>query len=90
MCVCCGLKGTIMALDLCDGHKSPHFNLYGKRNGKLVLFTRDHIQPKSKGGQDSQKNYQTMCETCNKKKRDRVLTVEQLQAEVFGKRRGIA
>lgn len=86
-CVCCGLTGTIMGLDLCDGHKNPHFNLYAKRNGKLILFTRDHILPRSKGGEDGQKNYQTMCENCNKRKRDRVLTVEQLRAELFGKKK---
>jgi hypothetical protein len=46
--------------------ESPHANLYGVgRDGKLVLFTKDHIQPKSKGGSNNLWNLQTMCETCN-------------------------
>jgi 5-methylcytosine-specific restriction endonuclease McrA len=74
-----------MGLDIHKGHKNPHFNLYGKKDDKLILFTRDHILPKSKGGEDSQKNYQTMCEVCNMKKRNRDITVEQLQQEILGK-----
>lgn len=81
-CVCCNLLGTQMILDLHRGHAQPHFNLYGVRNGKLVLFTRDHILPKSKGGANNITNYQTMCERCNKKKKNREITVKQLRCEL--------
>ena len=33
-------------------------------------MTKDHIIPRSKGGPDCIENFQTMCEECNKKKRD--------------------
>ena len=33
-------------------------------------MTKDHIVPKSKGGPDCIENFQTMCEECNKKKKN--------------------
>jgi hypothetical protein len=65
VCVSCGMLGTKMVLDINPGDQSPHFNLYGEENGRLVLMTKDHIVPKSKGGQDALENYQTMCCICN-------------------------
>lgn len=64
-CVSCGIEGTKMILDLNPGDQSPHFNLYAIENGRLVLMTKDHIIPKSKGGQDIFENYATMCAICN-------------------------
>lgn len=51
----------------------PHFNLYhvGKHNG-LILMTKDHILPKSKGGRDHIDNLQTMCVNCNVSKSDTI------------------
>jgi hypothetical protein len=46
----------------------PHFNLYAEREGELVQMTKDHKQPKSKGGADHIDNMQTMCCTCNELK----------------------
>lgn len=83
ICVCCGLKGTLMGLDIHKGHVVPHFNLYGKRNGKLVLFTRDHIHAKSKGGKNNISNYQTMCTRCNSRKQNRDISVEELREEIL-------
>ena len=42
--------------------------MYGVKNGEEVLFTKDHIIPKSKGGKNHISNYQTMCEPCNSEK----------------------
>jgi 5-methylcytosine-specific restriction endonuclease McrA len=39
-------------------------------NGQLVMMTKDHIIPSSKGGADTQDNLQTMCNHCNSKKSD--------------------
>ena len=65
VCACCGLVGVKFLLELpCDAH-SPHFNFYGVKNGKLIMMTRDHIIPKSKGGQETLENMQTMCVTDN-------------------------
>jgi hypothetical protein len=70
-CSCCGLKGQYFALEKAKNSKSYHFNLYGvDENGNEVLFTKDHIVPKSKGGENDVSNYQTMCEVCNFKKAD--------------------
>jgi 5-methylcytosine-specific restriction endonuclease McrA len=78
-CAACSLEGTKMILDLNPGDNSPHFNLYGEEKGKLVLMTKDHIIPKSKGGQDVLSNYQTSCFLCNNLKADYDLTYDQVR-----------
>lgn len=65
VCVKCKLEGTFFAKEQTAGETSYHFNLYGIRDGEEILFTKDHIIPKSKGGPDKYTNYDTMCETCN-------------------------
>jgi len=46
-----------------------HMQLYGENDGgDLILFTRDHIKPKSKGGPDRVSNLQIMCLYCNVRK----------------------
>lgn len=72
-CVSCGLNATYFKLQTDVGNEkiSPnrsHFNLYGIKDGKEILFTKDHIVPRSKGGRNSYKNYQTMCVECNQRK----------------------
>jgi len=74
-CVECGLEGSIFLLQRGKGekkqHEPPHLNLYGKDlTGNLVLMTKDHIIPKSKGGHGCLSNLQTMCTICNCKKGD--------------------
>lgn len=69
-CIHCGLQASFFALET-SGKKIMryHLNLYGyDKNGKEVLFTKDHILPKSKGGKNHLSNYQTMCVHCNNKK----------------------
>lgn len=72
-CVCCGLQAKYYKLQKQTHAKYFHFNLYGVKDGNEVLFTKDHITPKSKGGKNSLDNYQVMCATCNQKKGDKVL-----------------
>lgn len=68
-CVCCGIEGKYFAKEKVFRDKSYHLNLYAiDENGKEVLMTKDHILPKSKGGQDHVDNYQPMCVRCNKAK----------------------
>jgi 5-methylcytosine-specific restriction endonuclease McrA len=75
-CVACGLKGTKMLLEHHPADKSPHFNLYGEEDGKLILLTKDHILAKSCGGEDRHSNYQTMCIICNNLKGHANLTLD--------------
>lgn len=73
-CVCCGMKATYFALERCFGAPEsmrPHLNLWGvNAQGEEVLFTRDHIRPRSRGGEDTLANSQTMCGPCNWAKKD--------------------
>ena len=85
-CVCCGLEGKYLALEQCrckDEESLFHFNMYGIRDGKEVLFTKDHIVPKSRGGKNTLSNYQTMCVRCNAEKGSRDISLKQLQNEVL-------
>jgi hypothetical protein len=78
-CVSCNLAGTKMILDINPGDQSPHFNLYGEENGRLVLMTKDHILAKSKGGTDELSNYQTCCAVCNNLKGAYDVTYQQVE-----------
>lgn len=77
VCITCGLEATHFGL---EGFKSDtkkggpfHFNLYGWRDGREVMFTKDHILPKSEGGQDIIENMQTMCSECNCEKGNKII-----------------
>lgn len=86
VCVCCGLEGKYLALEQCkckDEESLFHFNMYGLKDGKEVMFTKDHIIPKSKGGPNTLDNYQTMCIRCNAEKGNRDISIEQLRREIF-------
>jgi hypothetical protein len=73
VCIECGLEGTVVSLDTFGSNsdrQGAHFNLYGEKDGKSRLMTKDHIMPKSKGGLDYMGNFQTMCDHCNNAKGD--------------------
>jgi 5-methylcytosine-specific restriction endonuclease McrA len=75
-CIECGIEGSYFALekDIADSTSKYHLNLYGKDEyGNEIMITKDHILPKSKGGENRLSNYQTMCYKCNQKKADKVL-----------------
>lgn len=67
-CAHCGVVGSVFLLQQNEGSSRAHFNLYAKTPEGLVLMTKDHIHPKSKGGKDKLDNLQTLCYECNKKK----------------------
>ena len=69
-CYLCGLKGTHFLLQKMPNSVSAHFNLFGFYNEELVLFTKDHLVPRSKGGPDSITNLATCCYRCNQSKAD--------------------
>lgn len=62
-CKGCGLQGQYLALEKIGS--LWNLNLYGKKEGLEILFTRDHIIPLSKGGSDTFENSQTLCSPCN-------------------------
>lgn len=66
-CVCCGKQGTHFKLCGDPDTDRRHFNLFSEDG---TLITKDHIIPKSRGGQDRVDNMQTMCVDCNLKKGD--------------------
>lgn len=66
-CVECGRTANKCFLELPKYHLNPHFNFYLCSDGKELLFTKDHIIPKSKGGKDVLENYQTMCKVISMK-----------------------
>ena len=84
VCSCCGLVGNRMVLDIShydfERNGRPHFNLYAEWDGCLVLMTKDHIIPRSKGGKNILENYQTMCCLCNSAKSDHDVTIEELRS----------
>ena len=61
-CVVCGKEGTHFRLCGDEASQRRHFNLYAEDG---TLMTKDHIVPKSRGGQNLVSNMQTMCTTCN-------------------------
>jgi len=68
VCASCGIEGSVFllqqALDALP-HRA-HFNLYARdKDGLLVLMTKDHIKPRSKGGSHALSNLQPMCSPCN-------------------------
>ena len=76
VCVSCGLKASHFGLEALKHDTKNggpyHFNLYGWKDGKEMMFTKDHIHPKSKGGKDIIENMQTMCSECNCEKGNKI------------------
>lgn len=78
-CCNCGIEASHLAIERSKGNKNNstyHVNMYAVSNGNEVLMTKDHIIPKSKGGEDVYDNYQTMCTHCNSKKGNRLISNE--------------
>jgi hypothetical protein len=69
-CKACGLKAQYFAVESFTGSILPstHVNLYGTVKEVEVLFTQDHVLPKSRGGKDNLNNSQVMCQPCNSRK----------------------
>lgn len=80
VCVSCGFVGTFFCLEKAAGggdtrYGNYHLNLYGLLpGGGWRMMTKDHIVPRSKGGKNRLENYQPMCERCNHKKGNKVIT----------------
>lgn len=82
-CVKCGLVGTFFAKERNGVEENYHFNLYGIKDGREVMLTKDHIMPKSKGGKNVISNYNVMCIECNREKADIVEGADELEPGTF-------
>jgi hypothetical protein len=72
-CPWCSLDGYTAQRRKTHQYVVPHLNLFAvDRAGGMILMTKDHIYPKSKGGSDEIENMQTMCYRCNQYKADTV------------------
>lgn len=69
-CKACGIMATHFAVEGFRNSVFPsiHANLYGIKDDKEILFTQDHVIPKSRGGADNLNNSQVMCQPCNSSK----------------------
>lgn len=73
-CAGCNIEASYFSLESSTLGERPHLNLYGRnKDGSPILFTRDHIIPRSKGGSEDLSNQQTMCTNCNCKKGDKLM-----------------
>lgn len=94
-CVSCDRVGSIWLLQAHHRREPPHLNLYHlgepleqwKRStvDGLVLMTKDHIIPRSRGGPSNLTNYQTMCSICNGNKGDQMPKLSKEYDNVFDK-----
>lgn len=76
-CACCGLEGNVFLAER-QTQNSPHvhLNLYNVSNGKVTMFTVDHILPDSLAGRSHVDNFQTMCSVCNTGKQNLMSATE--------------
>ena len=56
-CAICGARATHAIL--CKNEDNYYVSFYTERNGKLILFTKDHIIPRANGGSNKVSNLQT-------------------------------
>lgn len=88
-CAKCGVEGKYVNLECCS-NMGNHLNVYAEKNGQAILLTKDHIYPKSKGGLDSIKNYQVLCERCNEEKSDKSpMTLVQALREGYATKKSV-
>ena len=72
VCVNCGLEGNLFAIQISGRMGCWHINMWHKSSKNEMLFTLDHVLPKSKGGNDDISNLQTMCSKCNQEKDNKI------------------
>jgi 5-methylcytosine-specific restriction endonuclease McrA len=84
-CKHCGLRGEYFAVekhihgyDASVENTRYHLNLYARVGDEEILFTKDHILPKSLGGKDDLENLQTLCVKCNHKKGNNIIKDQHL------------
>jgi hypothetical protein len=66
----CGLEGQYFELVKLSTKPLWALHLYAEKDDKKILFTKDHIVPRSRGGSEELSNFQTLCYPCNRDKDD--------------------
>jgi hypothetical protein len=95
-CACCGIRANECSVDLDvkatkkTNTMQYHINFYaltGNSNRRdqqhMILFTKDHVVPRSKGGEDSEENTQVLCFNCNTFKLNSEITLDQMKGSLF-------
>jgi 5-methylcytosine-specific restriction endonuclease McrA len=78
-CTECGRAGNVFLIERHNNDSCDHYiNLYSVGDDGMVLMTVDHILPDSWYGRYDPANFQTMCRTCNQKKRH-VMSIEEIE-----------
>ena len=75
-CAKCGIEACFAALELVQSpaYNGWAINFYAHTDiGDEVIFTKDHIHPRSRGGGDEMANLQPMCWPCNQRKGNSVV-----------------
>lgn len=67
-CSCCGMEGTHYFIERNPNETNYHFNLYGMKDGKEMMMTKDHHIPLSGDGFNTIQNLVPMCRECNQLK----------------------
>jgi hypothetical protein len=95
ICACCGVKATDCSLDLDaqqtkdTGKAKYHVNFYArtgeheKDQQHMIIFTKDHVIARSKGGSEEEGNYQTLCFNCNTLKDSSDMDLEHMRKAMF-------
>lgn len=68
-CYICGIKANAFIIEKHKSQKNFHISMYHDN----ILFTIDHVIPRSKGGLNHISNLKTCCINCNSLKKDKIL-----------------
>ena len=68
-CVSCGITADHFKKIWGNPEDNPHFTPFATdAEGNEIMITRDHIIPRSWGGENSVENTEPMCSPCNHQK----------------------
>lgn len=83
-CVCCGLEGQYFRKQVqFDNLNIYALNLFASYNGHEILFNKDHLIPKSLGGNNLFENFVPCCKQCNEIKSNSLLSWDELRKQLY-------
>jgi hypothetical protein len=88
-CVACGIEATEVRIERTNSTDpvfgKPHLNVYAVCGLYEVMMTVDHNVLASKGGEDLESNFNTMCLKCNQLRSNKTETVDEFLEKVSGR-----